>query len=118
MTDSMNIFDRRLSRLHRDRAAAGLAQHDFRLREIAGRLAERLDLVSKSFPLALDLGCHGEMAAAIEGRGHRTDGTSDSSFAMARQAARSRQPSLTITDDLLPLRRSPSTSRSQSQHIG
>ncbi len=104
MTDSMNIFDRRLSRLHRDRAAAGLAQHDFLLREIAGRLAERLDLVNKSFPLALDLGCHGgEMAAAIGGRkGIEMLVQCDSSFAMARQAARNGMPSLAVTEDFLP----------------
>jgi SAM-dependent methyltransferase len=104
MTDAMNIFDRRLVRLHRDRAAAEIGRHGFLLREIAGRLAERLDLVNKNFPVALDLGCHGgEMAAAIEGRkGIELMVQCDSSSAMARQAARNGQPSLTAVDDLLP----------------
>ena len=59
MTDSMNVFDRRLVRRHRDRAAATLDAHDFLFREVAERLADRLDDVTRKFPLALDLGCRG-----------------------------------------------------------
>lgn len=70
MTDAMTVFDRRAVRRHRDRAAAGLGEHDFLLAEVAGRLAERLDDVKRRFPLALDLGCHaGELARALAGRG-------------------------------------------------
>jgi len=104
MTDAMNIFDRRLLRLHRDRAVAALDQHDFLLREIAGRLAERLDVVNRTFPLALDLGCHGgAVAAALGGRkGIERLVQCDSSHAMARRAASNGQPSLTAAEDLLP----------------
>lgn len=104
MTDSMNIFDRRLLRLHRDRAAAGLERHDFLLREIAGRLAERLDVVNRDFPLALDLGCHsGALATALGGRkGIEQLVQCDSSHAMALQAANNGQPSLTAAEELLP----------------
>ena len=90
MTDSMNIFDRRLSRLHRDRAAAGLAQHDFLLREIAGRLVDTAGYRQQSFPLVLDLGCHGGEWLR-RSRGARASPAlvqCDSSFVMARQAAR------------------------------
>src|SRR5438045_5672653 len=54
------LFDRRAWRLHRDRAArlaqdqAGAA--DFLHAEVADRLLDRLDLVGREFPLALDLG--------------------------------------------------------------
>ncbi|MDP6883622.1 MAG: hypothetical protein QF830_05770, partial [Rhodospirillales bacterium] len=56
-------FDRRAVSRHRDRAAPGLDQHEFLLREVAERLADRLDDVKRRFPLALDVGCHtGQMA--------------------------------------------------------
>ncbi|MFQ5351343.1 MAG: SAM-dependent methyltransferase, partial [Thermoanaerobaculia bacterium] len=51
----MQVFDRRLVRRHRDRAAPRLTKHDFLLREVAERLAERLEDVTRRFPLALDL---------------------------------------------------------------
>jgi len=70
MPDAMNIFDRRIVRLHRNRAAAGLAENDFLLREVGERLADRLDDVKRRFPLAVDLGCHtGELGRLLGGRG-------------------------------------------------
>ena len=66
----MTVFDRRVVRLHRERAAAGLGAHDFLFREVAGRLAERLEDVRRKFPVALDLGGHGGvLASALGGRG-------------------------------------------------
>jgi SAM-dependent methyltransferase len=63
------LFDRQQVRRQRDRAARGLAAHDFLLRESADRLADRLRDVTRRFPLALDLGCHGgEMSAVLQGR--------------------------------------------------
>ncbi len=56
--------------MHRDRAAVRLADHDFLLRDCAERLADRLLDVTRKFPLALDLGCHGgEIRDAVAGRG-------------------------------------------------
>lgn len=70
MTDSMNVFDRRAVRMHRDRAAANFANYDFLLHEVAERLLDRLDDLTYQFPLALDLGCHtGELGKSIKGRG-------------------------------------------------
>ena len=74
MTDPMTVFNRRAVRRHRDRAAAGMAGGveggDFLLRESAERLADRLDDVTRSFPLALDLGCHtGQLGRALGRRG-------------------------------------------------
>jgi SAM-dependent methyltransferase len=64
------LFDRRAWRLHRDRAArlaqdqAGAA--DFLHAEIADRLLDRLDLVGREFPLALDLGARdGALSRAL-----------------------------------------------------
>ncbi|MDP6344850.1 MAG: methyltransferase domain-containing protein [Alphaproteobacteria bacterium] len=64
------IFDRTAVRRHRDRAAAAAAAHDFLIREVADRLADRLPDVRRRFPLALDLGCHGgQLARVLDGRG-------------------------------------------------
>lgn len=69
-TDAMHVFDRRRVRLHRERAARGdWAKAGFLFEEVAERLADRLLDVNRSFPLALDLGCHGgELARRILGR--------------------------------------------------
>ncbi len=69
-TSPMNIFEPRLVRAHRTRAAAGLDQHDFLFREVAERLADRLSDTTRTFPLALDLGCHGgEFGEIVGARG-------------------------------------------------
>jgi NADH dehydrogenase [ubiquinone] 1 alpha subcomplex assembly factor 5 len=70
MTEPIAVFDRQAVRRHRDRAAPGLSAHDFLFCEVAERLAERLDDVTRRFPLALDLGCHtGELGRRLAGRG-------------------------------------------------
>jgi len=70
MSQPTAVFNRRTVRRHRDRAAATLASHDFLFRDGAERLADRLDDIKRTFPLALDLGCHtGELARALAGRG-------------------------------------------------
>jgi SAM-dependent methyltransferase len=53
------VFDRHAVRLHRDRAAARFAEHDFLFREIGERLVDRLDDVNRRFPRVLDVGCRG-----------------------------------------------------------
>ena len=68
--EGARVFDRRRVRLNRARAAAGFASADFLVREVADRLADRLDDIRRTFPLALDLGCHrGEFGRALAGRG-------------------------------------------------
>ncbi len=54
----MQVFDRALVRARRDRAAPRLREADFLFRESAVRLTDRLLDVTRTFPLALDLGCH------------------------------------------------------------
>ncbi len=67
MSESHALFNRRAVRRHRDRSAPGLGEHDFLIREVADRLADRLDDVRRDFPLALDLGCRGGIMAEVLG---------------------------------------------------
>ncbi len=101
MSDPIEVFDRVAVRRHRERAAAGLSTHDFLLREVAERLAGRLDDIRRRFPAALDLGCHGGvMARALAGRGgvERLVQT-DLSPAMLRRAD---GPRVVADEELLP----------------
>jgi SAM-dependent methyltransferase len=70
MSEIPVVFNRRAVRLNRDRAAARFAEHDFLFREVAERLLDRLDDVTRAFPLALDLGCRtGAIGRMLGGRG-------------------------------------------------
>ncbi len=104
MSDTMNVFDRRAVRQHRARAAPRLDAHNFLFREVAGRLAERLDEITRKFPYALDLGCHaGEMSDALAGRGGiETLVQCDLAPEMACAAARKEHPSLAADEEALP----------------
>jgi SAM-dependent methyltransferase len=67
--DPLLVFDRSLLRKRRERAARAWHRADFLKREIAERLADRLDDIKRVFPLALDLGAHGdEVASALADR--------------------------------------------------
>lgn len=103
MTDEIAPFDRRAVRRHRDRAAAGLGAHDFLFAEAAERLADRLDDITRRFPVTLDLGCHdGVLARALRGRGGIDRLVQmDLSPAMARRAARF-GPALAGDEERLP----------------
>ena len=100
----MRIFDRALLRKRRDRAAPDFVSHDFLVREVAERLADRLDDVMRSFPMALDLGCHtGEMADSLKGRGGiETLVQCDLSPRMAARAAANGHPTLAADEEWLP----------------
>ncbi|WP_034958784.1 methyltransferase domain-containing protein [Komagataeibacter kakiaceti] len=63
------IFDRRIVRLHRDRAAPALDQVRPVLEEAASRLLERLDDVTRVFGTALDIGGRGVVAPLLRARG-------------------------------------------------
>jgi SAM-dependent methyltransferase len=70
MSDSMTVFDRKVLRQRRDRRAGEFAGYDFLVREAADRLLDRLEDVTRSFPTALDLGCHtGQIADMLQDRG-------------------------------------------------
>ena len=106
MTDAMHVFDRALLRRRRDRAMPKLAAHDFLFAEVAARLAERLDVVNREFPLALDLGCHGgSLARALDKRGGiKTLVQCDLSQDMARAAALNGYPTLAADEEALPFK--------------
>jgi NADH dehydrogenase [ubiquinone] 1 alpha subcomplex assembly factor 5 len=99
--DPLLVFDRDVLRLRRDRVARRWDRQAFLKREIASRLAERLADVRRTFPLALDLGCHGdEIADALATS--NTVGTlvrSDLGFGFARNA---RGPALVADEEALP----------------
>jgi NADH dehydrogenase [ubiquinone] 1 alpha subcomplex assembly factor 5 len=64
------VFDRAAVRAHRTRAAAHFAAHDFLFREVAQRLVDRLADISRTFPVALDLGARpGVLADALQAEG-------------------------------------------------
>lgn len=108
MSEAPKIFDRAALRQRRDRAARGIAAHDFLFREVADRLLERLGDVRRTFPLALDLGCHNGVVGQILGA--QSGGTaavgrliqSDLSPAMAGLAAAPGNPALAADEEALP----------------
>lgn len=62
-------FDQDVAVRRRNRAAAEFAAHDFLFREVASRLAERLDDIKRVFPLAVDLGARsGLLRPQLAGR--------------------------------------------------
>jgi NADH dehydrogenase [ubiquinone] 1 alpha subcomplex assembly factor 5 len=66
----IEVFDRQSVRHHRDRAAATIGEHAFLLDTVAAQLAERLDEINRTFPVALNLGCHtGQLHRHLQGRG-------------------------------------------------
>lgn len=84
----MQIFDRAILRRRRDRAAARFAEHDFLFREVADRLVDRLDDLSRKFETALTLGDHdGVLARHLTERPElKTVVTADLSPTLIRQA--------------------------------
>ena len=61
------IFDRKLVKLHRDRAARELSSFEFLFCEVARMLADKLSDIRRRFPVALDVGCHtGQMAKILK----------------------------------------------------
>ena len=61
------IFDRKLLRLHRDRAANNFTQHDFLFREVAHRLVDRLRDIKRDFKLTVELGSHDGVLREVVG---------------------------------------------------
>ena len=99
------VFDRRLVRRHRARAALHFADHDFLFAEIGERLLDRLDDVTHRFPLALDLGCRqGLLGRLLKGRGGiRHLMQCDLSGAMLRHA-RGFGPVVQADEEVLPFK--------------
>lgn len=102
--DTMQVFDRRAVRAHRARAAGTLTAHDFLIREVAERLAERLSDVTRTFPRTLDLGCHaGTLARVLQGHDQvHALVQCDMAPEMAHLAANTDIPSLAADEEALP----------------
>lgn len=67
MTDTtQQIFDRALLQRRRARAVGEIASRDFLLERVGEDMAERLQTIQRTFPLAVELGAHhGPVGAAI-----------------------------------------------------
>ncbi|WP_372002387.1 methyltransferase domain-containing protein [Tistrella mobilis] len=102
MTDPIRLFDRALLRRRRDRAARAGGDHGFLVREVAERLAERLDDVLRDFPRALMIGSRdGASRDVFQGRrGIETLIGLDLSPAMA---AADPGPVVVADEELLPV---------------
>lgn len=80
------IFDRNRRRQRRDRAASRFDDHAFLIDHIGASLLDRLDMVSRRFESALDLGCHdGRLGRALSARGIAVTST-DAGARFAAQA--------------------------------
>jgi SAM-dependent methyltransferase len=80
------IFDRRIRRIRRDRAARNFAAHAFLRERMVEDILDRLDSVTRDFTTALDLGtADGSLAAGLRARGIRTVAT-DAGYRFARAA--------------------------------
>jgi SAM-dependent methyltransferase len=84
--DAMQVFDRRLVRLRRDRAAGTVDRVRPVLQDAAERLLDRLDDVTRRFSRALDLGGRGVVAPLLAARGIPFVVSADLSPRMAARA--------------------------------
>lgn len=83
-----DVFDRKLLRSRRERAALDIRRHDFLFCEVADRLCDRLEIVRKPFPVMLDLGGgHGVLSGRLRRRaGTESVITADLSHALVKQS--------------------------------
>jgi SAM-dependent methyltransferase len=87
MNSTPILFDRRLFRKRRDRAAEHFEEHDLLLREATERAAESLAFIARDFPVVVELGAHtGQLAQLLRQRkGTRHYIQCDISCGMLRQ---------------------------------
>ncbi len=68
MPSDHDIFDRELLLRRKERVAGTAEAHDFLLRHVAEDLADRLSLIKRAFPVALNLGAyHGVLSRHLRG---------------------------------------------------
>ena len=107
MADRIEVFDRRLLRQRRERAAVTLPAHDFLFAEIAARLVDRLADIRRDFSAALDLGCHnGIVSQAVQQLPEGKIGTLVQAVVSPRMAGAARDntgaPALAADEEFLP----------------
>ncbi len=103
MNEPHLLFDRRLLRARRDRFAPEIAAHEFLIAHVAREIAERVSLMLRSFPRALDLGAYrgllGRKVAALPSVGEMI--YAESAYELAALCP---QPAIVCDEDLLPLK--------------
>ena len=103
MSDAHQLFDRKLLRARRARFASEIAAHEFLLAHVAVEIAERVEVMLRSFPRALDLGAYrgllGQKVAALKSVGEMV--YAESAFALAALCP---GPALVCDEDLLPFK--------------
>ena len=101
MNDEDLLFDRKLLRARRARFAHEIKAREFLLAHVAREIAERVGLMLRSFPLALDLGAYhgplGRRVAELPSVGSMI--YAESALALAALCPR---PALVCDEDLLP----------------
>jgi SAM-dependent methyltransferase len=99
--EGATVFDRRLLRRRRDRAAPGFDDYDFLKSYVVEQTADRLRDFTRTFSLALDLGGHNGCFARQAADQIETVVTADLSEAMAARAPR---PAVVADEERLPFR--------------
>ncbi len=103
MSEQHLLFDRKLLRARRARFAHEIEAHEFLLSHVAREIAERVEVMLRSFPLALDLGAYrgllGRKVAELPSVGAMI--YAESAYALAALCPR---PALVCDEDLLPFK--------------
>lgn len=103
MNDEQVLFDRRLLRQRRARFAHEVTEREFLIAHVAREIAERIEIMLREFPRALDLGAYhgllGRTVGALPSVGEVF--YAESVFDYARRCPR---PSLVCDEDLLPFK--------------
>lgn len=102
-TTSSALFDRLAWRRHRERAARQ-GPVDFLHDEVAARLLDRLDVINREFPAALDLGARGgNLGNALAARpGTRLVAAAEPASAFLARGLGASQPTRCVADPELP----------------
>lgn len=103
MSDHTALFDRALLRARRSRFAHEIESREFLLSHVAREIVERIELMLRPFPLALDLGAyHGLLGRKVaELPSVKTVVFAESAFAFAALCPR---PALVCDEDMLPFK--------------
>jgi SAM-dependent methyltransferase len=103
MSEPHLLFDRKLLRARRARFAPEIAVHEFLLAHVAREISERVAIMLRPFPRALDLGAYhgllGRKVAELPSVGGMI--YAESAYALAALCPR---PALVCDEDLLPLK--------------
>jgi NADH dehydrogenase [ubiquinone] 1 alpha subcomplex assembly factor 5 len=102
-SDDGALFDRSLLRKRRSRFAHEVGEREFLLAHVAREIAERIEIMLRDFPRALDLGAYhgllGRTVGALPSVGDMI--YAESAYAYAAQCPR---PALVCDEDLLPFK--------------